>query len=66
MKIENPFDNAEITVNSNGKTEIKLICKPDAKVPLERNDKFYLLDELKQLLSAKYISIYPETEKDEE
>ena len=61
MKITNPFVNAKISVLQNGEIEIKLLCGTSARVPIELNDKMFLMDDLRKLLKAKYLAVYPET-----
>ena len=66
MKITNPFVNAKISINSNGDVEIKLICNAHASVPIELNDKCFIMDDLEKLLKAKYLSVYPKIEEKDE
>lgn len=66
MKITNPFVNAKISVLQNGEIEIKLLCGTSAIVPIELNDKCFIMDDLRKLLKAKYLSVYPESEQEKQ
>ena len=66
MKIVNPFDHAEITVYNDGSVFIQLHTKVSVKVADEDAYDSFLLGSLKRLLTAEYVSVYPETKEEEE
>ena len=66
MKITNPFSKAEITIDSNGNIEAWLEAKIHAKVVGKDLNDSMLIRYVQNIITAPYLSIYPEdSEKDE-
>lgn len=66
MKIKNPFVRADVTVQKNGKITATLIVGYDSRIAEKDANDSFLLGSLKRLLQAEYVSIYPESKKEEE
>ena len=62
----NPFEMAEIKVYNDGSIVVHLNTKVSVKVADEDANDSFLIGALKRLLTAEYISAYPEKSEENE
>ena len=66
MKTQNPFRYAVIEIDANGKVVAKLETVSVVDIDEKETEDSFLIDSLKRLLTAEYVSVYPESKKEEE
>jgi len=66
MKIQNPFQMAEIKVYMDGDISVHFELKRRISADKKECDDSMLLYSLKRLMKAEYVSVYPKSSEEEE